>query len=287
MKKTLLRFFILFCSIGASTSCEILYDGKDILVEASSFGSKNIWICFNEIKGTQFGYEFQDDSQTHFKPDGYRWGQPFLSKNGIDSINVVNATNHWYQTTEMKEVIPIIRKYIEGRVYENVIAYGLSMGGYGAVLFAEQLKANRVLALSPRFQFKDIDRAGYGGWRELLNLQPIFSPPQHFNSCDLYIFFGSENERDRAIIEDAGGLPLIVSDPHKRHVFPLKTAEHSLGFYLQHHSLLKPIVLLVDKGDHDELVKCIDPLIDKPAPPIHDTHSFRRRVTDYFRGWFL
>ena len=128
MKKILLGFFVLFYSINASTSCEILYSGKDVLVEASSFGSKNIWICFNEIK-TPHGYEFQDHSKTHFKPGDHRWGQPFLSKNHIDAINVVNLTNHWYQTKEMEEALPIITKYIQGHAYENVITYGLSMGG--------------------------------------------------------------------------------------------------------------------------------------------------------------
>ena len=80
----------------------------------------NIWICFNEIK-TPHGYEFQDHSKTHFKPGDHRWGQPFLSKNHIDAINVVNLTNHWYQTKEMEEALPIITKYIQGHAYENVI----------------------------------------------------------------------------------------------------------------------------------------------------------------------
>ena len=162
MKKTLIRFFILFYSVNISTSCEILYSGKDVLVEASSFGSKNIWICFDALKSTLWGSELQDHSETYFKPDsGGRWGQPFLSKNHIDAINVVNLTNHWYKTPEMNAVLDIITKYIQGRVYENVITYGLSMGGYGAVLFAEQLKANRVLALGAQLQFKDIERMGF------------------------------------------------------------------------------------------------------------------------------
>jgi len=271
VNKTLIGVFVLFYSINSSTSCEVLYDGKDVLVEASSFGSKNIWICFNEIKAPH-GYEIQDHSKTHFKPGDHRWGQPFLNNNRIDAINVVNLANHWYQTNEMKEVIPIIRKYIEGRAYENVITYGLSHGGCGAVLFAGELKANRVLALGAQLQFKDIERMGFIQWQKSLNLKPIFSPTQHFNTCDFYIFFGSQNAIDRAIVEDVDGLPLIVSDPRKKHIFPLKTPEHNVANYLHQHVLLKRTVLLVDKGDHDELVKCIDPFIDKPdslKPLIH------------------
>ncbi|RZI46081.1 hypothetical protein [Candidatus Finniella inopinata] len=272
MREIIFGLLTLFYFITSSKSSEILYNGKDVLVEATSFGSKNIWVCFSALKDPQWGCTLQDHSQTHFKPGNDRWGQPFLSKNRIDAINVINLANHWYQTPEMQPVLDIINKYIQGRSYENVITYGLSMGGYGAVLFSEQLKANRVLAFAPRFQFKDIDRAGHARWRELLNLQPIFNAPRNFNSCEFYVFFGSHHTIDRTIIEDSDGLPLIVSDPQKRHVFPLKTSEHVVSEYLKHQGLLKPIVLLMDKGDHAGLMKCVDHLIDNsdsPKPLIH------------------
>ena len=105
-------------------------------------------------------------------------------------------------------------------------------------------------------------------WQKSLNLKPIFSPPRHFNTCDFYIFFGSQNAIDRAIVEDTKGLPLIVSDPQKKHIFPLKTPEHNMADYLRQQGLLKTVVLLVDKGNHDELVKCIDPLIDNQNLPL-------------------
>ena len=49
------------------------------------------------------------------------------------------------------------------------------MGGYGAVLFAKPLGTTRILGLSPRFQFIDIDRAGHRKCREQLNLRPILN----------------------------------------------------------------------------------------------------------------
>lgn len=244
---------------------EVLFEGKDILVEGNFFHSKNLWICFNELKVTTHS-SLQENSETHFILDNYRWGQPFLNNRQMDSINIVNIANHWYQTPEMTDVIEKINQRIQRHPYENIITYGISQGAYGAILFSEKVKATRVLAFSPQVHFKDLERAEHRiKWKKLLKLEPIFLNPVAYNTCDFYIIYAFSNVVDRATVEDKEGLPSIITEPTKLHLYPLNTDNHYLPQTLSR-NILKNIVEKVDDGDTEKLEDILFPyLVNKGA----------------------
>lgn len=264
-----LKIILLFLYFGLSLlkAAEVLFDGQDVRVEANYFGKhKNLWICFGEIRLSS-QHQLREGSETHFYLGNRRWGQPYFNHQEIDTINIENYANHWYQTLEMNDVIRIITAFKKDKNYENIITYGLSMGGYGAVLFAKPLGATRILGLSPRFQFIDIDRAGHRKCREQLNLRPIFELPVDYEG-EAYIFVGAENSRDSIIVNDPNGFSAIIRSPVKRHLFWLSSHEHNTASYLLKRGLLKTIVQLVDKGDLKELSKVIQPLLASRINPV-------------------
>jgi hypothetical protein len=80
-------------------------------------------------------------------PDKPGFGQEFLLKSGFDVVTVQKRKELWYQDLPVETfraaVAPVARDYA------RVVTYGVSMGGFAALLFAGSLDAC-ALALSPR-----------------------------------------------------------------------------------------------------------------------------------------
>ncbi|NIY73013.1 hypothetical protein HCZ30_11285 [Marivivens donghaensis] len=84
---------------------------------------------------------------------GIAFGENFLRAKGIDAYHVLNAEVDWFQHPQFWDAIDAIRADIpEDR---EIVTYGSSMGGYGALLASGRLNAARVLSIVPQFS---IDR---------------------------------------------------------------------------------------------------------------------------------
>jgi hypothetical protein len=74
--KYLVIFIIFTLSLSKiQASTVVLFDSKDVLVEANYFGSKNLWICFDHVKWL-LENDLQEGSLTYAKLNGFRWGNP-------------------------------------------------------------------------------------------------------------------------------------------------------------------------------------------------------------------
>lgn len=85
---------------------------------------------------------------------GTAFGQKFLDANGIDAYHVLNAQVDWFQHPEFWDAIKAI--HMDAPPGREIVAYGASMGGYGALLASSRLAAARVLAVVPQYS---IDRS--------------------------------------------------------------------------------------------------------------------------------
>jgi S-formylglutathione hydrolase FrmB len=65
----------------------------------------------------------------------------------------MTRTNDWFQYRDFDLVTKAVRALT--RSAEHVLSYGSSMGGYGAIRFADAVGATQVLAFSPQYS---IDR---------------------------------------------------------------------------------------------------------------------------------
>ena len=82
-------------------------------------------------------------------PHEYGFGEPTFAKRGLSAVHVIGLSNHWYQTPAMAEALDHVRTL--AAPFARRVAYGSSMGAYGALRYAAELGASRVIAISPQW----------------------------------------------------------------------------------------------------------------------------------------
>lgn len=109
-----------------SKNLSVMKSGKPKRASIVTFES--VVVAFRDVKHSPFAY-------------------PLAEKYGISILHVVPNGADWYQYLEMPEVLDTIRDHLR----PDAFAYGSSMGGYGAIRFADDLGLSRALALAPQF----------------------------------------------------------------------------------------------------------------------------------------
>lgn len=81
----------------------------------------------------------------------YPWGWNFIKRHGWSHLGVcMTRRNDWFRHPELFDFFDMIR---EDRIfdhYEDVVFYGSSMGGYGALTYASAIPGARVVAFVPQ-----------------------------------------------------------------------------------------------------------------------------------------
>lgn len=77
------------------------------------------------------------------------FAEEFLIEKKIDAIHFISRENDWYQYSDLSHAAATASKI--SSVYERVIAYGSSMGGYAAIRFGRLLGATTAIACSPQY----------------------------------------------------------------------------------------------------------------------------------------
>src|SRR5580692_2443694 len=77
------------------------------------------------------------------------FGEDFFRSRSIDAVHIISRENDWYQHAAMSAVTEIVAELT--KPYRRVVAYGSSMGGYGAIRFGGMAGASVALAISPQF----------------------------------------------------------------------------------------------------------------------------------------
>lgn len=78
-------------------------------------------------------------------------GQSFFESRSLPCLMFCARWNHWWQSDEMDQAIAIIKQLGILDRYAEIITYGMSMGGYGALMYSQKLGASRVLAVAPQY----------------------------------------------------------------------------------------------------------------------------------------
>lgn len=87
-------------------------------------------------------------SRTSRKEDIF-FGETFFSKSPHDVIYIRSIENDWYVGSEFKKCLQEIKKIISKKYYKNIIAYGTSMGGYGAICMTSVIKVTHLILAAP------------------------------------------------------------------------------------------------------------------------------------------
>jgi tetratricopeptide (TPR) repeat protein len=98
--------------------------------------------------------------------EGLGFAGKFALKSNFDVIVIKSASDDWYHGLP-PQVFDLVEQFLSGLPERHSwrAAYGSSMGGYAGILFANDIKADVVLALSPQFDITrdwDMRWAGQG-----------------------------------------------------------------------------------------------------------------------------
>lgn len=170
------------------------------------------------------------------------FGEAFLKKAGVSAIHVMGRREDCYQYPEMAEAMATVRRATAGA--ERVMTYGSSMGGYGALRFADAAGANAVLAISPLYSGDPVKVPFEKRWiqhaHRLTWLPEIDGRLAITGSRPLIVFdaTGDDLRHVRLILSEIGAD--LVELPYVNH--PATT-------YLGEVGLLAPLVAGVLQGD--------------------------------------
>lgn len=123
----------------------VIFDGADVVVlDDLSHESDKLVISFSARNSSL--KKLQTPAEQMTGP-----GQSFFDSRGLPCLMFCARWNHWWQSDEMDQAIAIIKKRGILDRYTEIITYGMSMGGYGALMYSQKLGASRVLAVAPQY----------------------------------------------------------------------------------------------------------------------------------------
>lgn len=204
---------------------QLLFAGNDISVRSVLSSNTDLWaVTFANF-------------ERHPQPGRPGFGEAFLKKNGISALHFVSSANHWWQTPEIITAIARAQEFLEKHFSSATrVGYGSSMGGYGVLLYAQALRLDRVLAISPQYSI-DSDKVPFETrWREEAS-QLSFAydaMPKKFENCHLHIVYDGQHAGDSEQVK-------LFPKTLQRHSLPL--SDHPSSKYLLQTGALKSLVL--------------------------------------------
>jgi len=116
---------------------ELYYNDEHVVLSSRYHNKKTLVISFSPLI---------DENRSMGKDDGF--GVKFFESNEISAIYVIPKWNHWYQYEYIESTLKILKCYIAK--FERIVLYGVSMGGYGVLKYANYLEASSVISISPQ-----------------------------------------------------------------------------------------------------------------------------------------
>ena len=271
----------------------ILFEGKDLRLEAALFGSENLWITFTaQSSKAGLGLNGKIDREME------RFGHDSFIHREIDALYVVSYQNDWGYTEEMKTVLTIAQSIIKQSRYKNIITYGLSMGGYKALLFSERLGATMAFVFCPQTALEEVIKEHKANITDIvkgimkgeqahflseaskkyikrlnledlssmeislpqvmkaIGLEEIFFRRKQLGSCKFLICYSEKNDFDKGQVDKLQGVYSQESD--NLTLWPLPAGLHDSASVLSKVNFFPKIVELVNQGKIDEITKALE-----------------------------
>ena len=157
----------------------ILFYGKDIIVVAKLFDSKECIITF-----TAWGKEVQ----LPMPP----FAAGLLDTQNISHICIISMSNHWWSTGEWIPCLNAVKNFISLNNLKKTVLYGGSMGGYGALLASNCLVPDRVVVFGAQFSISPkvipADSRWLSDWNNLFSNKDMKLPEVPFSSEVIYLY---------------------------------------------------------------------------------------------------
>ncbi len=111
-----------------------IFETDEVFIHHAETNNPVVVVTFSHLDYNQKGISF--------------WGASPLEKLGYSAIGIVAKRDIWYPPAVMDQTLEAVERLTAQ--YSSVIAYGFSMGAYGALKYSKRIGANTVIALSPQ-----------------------------------------------------------------------------------------------------------------------------------------
>lgn len=176
---------------------KIYEDDYIVVISSCTFASDILVVTFGSLSVRPNGLSF--------------WGDTVFKNLGIDAVGIVAKSPNWHPKASIECAVARVSRIING--YKNIITYGASMGGYGALKHAAAFGATHTLAFSPQLSINPnelpFEQRFNNFYRESIHQRMVVE------SSDLapvvFAFFDPYSATDRNHVETLG---LIKIDSH-------------------------------------------------------------------------
>jgi pimeloyl-ACP methyl ester carboxylesterase len=200
------------------------------------------------------------------------FAESFLTSRGIPGFYLHRAYNDWFQSADMMEMIVAIRE--AAAPFDELITYGSSMGGYGALRYASALGAKRAVAISPQYSIDPKKVPWEKRWRDEAALITFHHDDMTgaWNGADAYVIYDPVHADGRHVrqLETFGPI----------HRLPLPGSNHPSGWALNEMGVMQQTALNLFEGrsERSELRRLFHAYRRKSA---FYYHSLSRRAVHY------
>ncbi|WP_319568400.1 tetratricopeptide repeat protein [Cohaesibacter marisflavi] len=172
-----------------------------------------------------------------------------LLREGFDVVCVQSNCDDWHQNI-FPFGIEILKKYLDEN-YSDIRGYGSSMGAFGAILYADLLNFNSVLALSPQYTISAPFDKRWSLFDKRIKWKYKIEQSIKY-SGEIHVFYDP-------LDIDAKHFELISRNFNKAKVYgySIKFGSHPTTYYFNDGGKLKELLLSFAKG------KCSVPSVDK------------------------
>ncbi|WP_091742763.1 tetratricopeptide repeat protein [Phenylobacterium immobile] len=211
----------------------VLIEGKDVRVVLSPGSSKKL------LAVTFTGRD-------HAPPAAMGAGQEFFEKNDISAVHIISKANHWWLTKEFAPTLDVVRSYADREGYKELITYGSSMGGYGALVGSGRLRANRMVASVPQYSIDPAKAPWEDRWlKDAAKLRfELEDFEKQVGRGDIYIFSDPLYEPDQKHVER-------IREHRPINHLKVSFAEHDVSRILVELGIISAVTLGAVRGEID------------------------------------
>ena len=106
--------------------------------------------CERSPKALIVTFRFMHSRKSLAEKEHKGWGYEFLKLKDLSALHVIPKGNCWFRRPSLEHLFRELREAGFFDRFDQVMTYGGSMGGFGALSFCALTKAKRCLALNPQ-----------------------------------------------------------------------------------------------------------------------------------------
>ena len=213
---------------------KVLFDGKDIRLIVNDSGSDVSLLTFSPRP------QYPGNNMVGF-------GRDFIVNEGYTGAYVIAKWAHWWQSEEVDKAIRILTGTKCFAAARHRLAYGGSMGGFGALKFAAAFGCNSALIVSPQISVQPELASFETRWADDIAKIAFRNPDARTDisaDCRYQIIYDPFDSLDRQHIAMLPAHPSLE-------ICPIPFCGHSPLQMFREVDLLKPLVIAAAEGALD------------------------------------